>query len=160
MEYKIMEILENNKKTEYSNYILRKLPEWFGNEKGLLEYVNTVYKYPFWAAFDKNNCIGFFSLKFHHNRTGDIYVCGIDPNYHGKGIGTLLYKELEKYCLKNNCEYIIVKTVDEKNIEKHYGKTVKFYKSIGFKELITLPELWDENNPCLIMIKIINRKDI
>ena len=54
---------------------------------------------------------------------------------------------------KSNCKYIIVKTVDERNIEKHYGKTIKFYKSIGFEKLITLPEMWDENNPCLIMIK-------
>jgi ribosomal protein S18 acetylase RimI-like enzyme len=148
-----MEITDNNRKAEYANYILRKLPEWFGIEESLLEYVNTVYKYPFWAAFDNNNCIGFFSGKIHHNRTGDIYVCGIDPNYHRKGIGTLLYKELEKYCIKNECEYIIVKTVDEIDINKSYGKTVKFYKSIGFKELITFPEVWDKNNPCLIMIK-------
>jgi ribosomal protein S18 acetylase RimI-like enzyme len=153
MDYKIMEITENNKKAEYANLILRKLPEWFGNEKGLTEYVNTVYKYPFWAAFDNDNCIGFFSGKIHHNRTGDIYVCGVDPDYHRKRIGKLLYKELEKYCAVNNCEYIIVKTVDETDSEKSYGKTVKFYKSIGFNELITFPEVWDENNPCLIMIK-------
>jgi len=61
MEYKIFEIKDNNKKAEYANNILRKLPEWFGIEESLQDYVNTVYKYPFWAAFDnENNCIGFF----------------------------------------------------------------------------------------------------
>jgi hypothetical protein len=61
MEYKIIEINDKNKKAEYTNNILRKLPEWFGNEDGLTEYVNTVNKYPYWAAFDKeNNCVGFF----------------------------------------------------------------------------------------------------
>jgi ribosomal protein S18 acetylase RimI-like enzyme len=155
MGYKITEIVDNNKKAEYTNSILRKLPEWFGIEKSIQDYVNTVHEYPFWAAFDNDNCIGFFSGKIHHNRTGDIYVCGIDPNYHGKGIGMLLYNELEKYFIQNNCEYIIVKTVDEINPEKHYTQTVKFYESIGFKKLITLPEVWDKNNPCLIMIKII-----
>ena len=153
MEYKIEEILDNNKKAEYTNNILRKLPEWFGIEESLLEYVSTVKKYPFWAAFNEENCIGFFSGKIHHNRTGDIYLCGVDPKYHGNGIGTLLFKEMENYFIKSNCKYIIVKTVDEMDIEKHYGKTVKFYKSIGFEKLITLPEMWDENNPCLIMIK-------
>jgi ribosomal protein S18 acetylase RimI-like enzyme len=155
MEYKIIEIVDNNKKAEYTNSILRKLPEWLDIEKSIQDYVNTVHKYPFWAAFDNDNCIGFFSGKIHHNRTGDIYVCGIDPNYHGKGVGTLLYKELEKYFVKNNCEFIIVKTVDEINPKEHYTQTVKFYESIGFKKLITFPEVWDENNPCLIMIKII-----
>jgi hypothetical protein len=50
MEYKIFEIKDNFKKAEYTNKILRKLPEWFGVEESLLEYVNTVNKYPFWAA--------------------------------------------------------------------------------------------------------------
>jgi hypothetical protein len=56
MEYKIMEINDNIKKTEYTNNLLRKLPEWFGVEESLLEYVNTVNKYPFWAAF-KNKIV-------------------------------------------------------------------------------------------------------
>jgi len=97
MDYKIIEITDNNKKEEYTNLILRKLPEWFGNEESLQKYVDTVHKYPFWAAFDNNNCIGIFSVKIHYNRTGDIYVCGIDPNYHRKGIGTLLYKAIENF---------------------------------------------------------------
>jgi ribosomal protein S18 acetylase RimI-like enzyme len=153
MEYKISEIKENFKKTEYTNLILRKLPEWFGNEKGLLEYVNTVKNYPFWAALDKNNCIGFFSGKIHYGRTGDIYVCGIDPDYHRKGIGTALYKEMEKYFIKNSCEFVIVKTLSEIAEYEYYLRTKEFYKKNGFKELVTLTEMWDDENPCLIMIK-------
>jgi ribosomal protein S18 acetylase RimI-like enzyme len=84
-----------------------------------------------------------FSGKIHYSRTGDIYVCRVDPKYHGKGIGTLLYKKVEKYFIKNNCKYIIVKTLSE----------MDFYKKVGFKESITLTEMRDENNPCLIMIK-------
>jgi len=95
-------------------------------------------------------------VKIHYNRTGDIYVCGIDSNYHRKGIGTLLYKTIENYFIKNACEYIIVKTLSEKNQDENYAKTREFYKKMGFKELITLTEMWDENNPCLIMIKCIN----
>jgi ribosomal protein S18 acetylase RimI-like enzyme len=94
-----------------------------------------------------------FSGKIHYNRTRGIYVCGIDPKYHGKGIGTLLYKEVEKYFVKNNCKYIIIKTLSEIDSDKNYEKTRKFYKKVVFEELITLTEMWDENNPCLIMIK-------
>ena len=153
MNYRIDKIADNNKKAEYTNYILRKLPEWFGNEKGIQDYVNSVYKYPFWAAFINNECIGFFSGKIHYNKNGDIYVCGIDPNYHGKGIGTLLYKELEKYFIENGCEYIIVKTLSEIAEYEPYLKTKRFYKKMGFSELLTLKEMWDDENPCLIMIK-------
>ena len=153
MDYRILEILDNKKKTEYTNTILRKLPEWFGNEKSLVEYINTVKNKHFFAAFDNENCIGFFSGKIHYNRTGDLYVLGIDPNYHGIGIGTLLYKELEKYFIDKKCEYIIVKTLSEVAEYKPYLKTKEFYKKMGFKELITLTEMWDKENPCLIMIK-------
>jgi ribosomal protein S18 acetylase RimI-like enzyme len=153
MEYEIFAISDDAKKAEYTEVILRKLPEWFGIEEALVEYVNTVNTYSYWAAFDKDKCVGFFSGKIHYNRTGDIYVCGIDPAYHGKGIGTLLYKEMEKHFAQKGCEYVIVKTLSETNPDTHYAKTRAFYKKMGFKELITLTEMWDENNPCLIMIK-------
>ena len=153
MEYEIIEIKDNNKKQEYTKLILEKLPEWFGNEKSIQDYINTVCDYPFWAAFHSDNCIGFFSGKIHYSRTGDIYVCGIDPNYHGKGIGTLLYKKMEDYFVENNCEYIIVKTLSEMSNYEPYLKTKEFYTKMGFKELLTLTEIWDKENPCLIMIK-------
>jgi ribosomal protein S18 acetylase RimI-like enzyme len=153
MDIKIIEINDNVKKAEYTDVILRKLPDWFGIEEAIVEYVSTVHKYPYWAAFDNGNCIGFFSGEIHYNRTGEIYVCAIDPEYHGKGIGTLLYKETEKYFIENGCEYVIVKTLSEENPDVNYAKTRDFYKKMGFKELITLAEMWDEWNPCLIMIK-------
>jgi len=157
MKYEIIEVKENSKKSEYTNLIMRKLPAWFGNEKAIQDYVNTVHDNPFWAAFDNKNCIGFISGKIHYNRTGDIYVFGVDPDYHGKGIGTLLYKELERYCIENNCEYIIVKTLSEIAEYQPYLETIKFYRKMGFKELLTLTEMWDKENPCLIMIKNIKR---
>jgi len=157
MEYKIIEVKDNNKKYEYTSIILKKLPEWFGNEKAILDYTNSVQNNLFWAAFDNNNCIGFLSGKIHYNRTGDVYVVGVDPDYHGKGIGTLLYKELEKHCKEKKCEYIIVKTLSEIVEYKPYMKTKEFYIKMGFKELLTLTEMWDEENPCLIMIKNIDK---
>jgi predicted lactoylglutathione lyase len=43
--------------------------------------------------------------------------------------------------------------LSEKEADKNYEKTRNFYKKMGFEELVTLTEMWDENNPCLIMIK-------
>lgn len=36
-----------------------------------------------------------------------------------------------------------------------YEKTRTFYKSVGFEPLITLTEMWDEEIPCLIMLKVL-----
>ncbi len=52
-----------------------------------------------------------------------------------------------------NCKYMIVKTLSEQARSEPSERTRKFYLKVGFEELITLTEMWDENNPCLIMIK-------
>ena len=54
---------------------------------------------------------------------------------------------------RKKCEYIIVKTLSEIAQYKPYLKTKEFYRKMGFSELLTLTEMWDEENPCLIMIK-------
>ena len=47
---------------------------------------------------------------------------------------------------------IQVKTVDEGHY-KEYDQTIAFYEGVGFKKMEVFPTLWDEWNPCLILIK-------
>lgn len=156
LNIKVKSIKNPNEKSLYSEKILRKLPEWFGNEKALLEYVESVKELPFFGAMNEDgDCIGFMSVKIHYGHTGDIYVCGVLPDYHRKGVGKKLFSSAEKYFLQNGCKYIIVKTLSETANYEPYERTRSFYKSIGFEPLITLTEMWDEQNPCLIMIKVL-----
>lgn len=60
---------------------------------------------------------------------------------------------LEKYA-KINYKYLQVKTVDEGHY-KEYDQTIAFYKKMGFSKLEVFPDLWDEWNPCLVMVKAI-----
>ena len=161
MEYTIQEIHNNVLKATYAHDILESLPEWFGNPESIKEYVEAVGKYPFWAALKAGTCLGFFSGKIHYQRTGDIYVCGISPAYHQQGIGKALYAKVEQYFRENHCEYVIVKTLRDRVDYEPYITTRRFYRHLGFTELITLTEMWDEENPCLIMIKRLkNDKEI
>ena len=82
---------------------------------------------------------------------GELHCMGVKIAYHRKGIGVQLYLELEKYA-KENYKYLQVKTVEEGHYEE-YDQTVAFYKALGFSKLEVFPTLWDEWNPCLIMIK-------
>ena len=153
MEYKIIEIKDADSKESYTKSILERLPEWFGIPEAIEEYVNTVSSCSFWAAFDKEVCIGFISGIIHYGRTGEIYVCGVIPEYQNRGIGKTLVKEVDMYFKENGCKYIIVKTLSDIVVNKAYKKTREFYKRVGFEELVTLREMWSEENPCLIMIK-------
>ena len=156
-DYQILEIIDGNLKKKYTEQILRVLPEWFGCEESLVEYIETVEKYPFFGAFKEGACVGFFSILIHHERTGDIYVCGLHPNHHRKGIGKALYNISEQYFISQDCEYVMVKTLSPLHPDKHYALTRKFYEAVGFKDFYTDHEMWGKENPCLIMVKNIEK---
>lgn len=154
MSIRIVEISDEKMKSLHTEKILRNLPEWFGNEKALCEFATSVTKLPYWIALNQDeNCIGFISVKIHYGHTGDIYVFGVLPEYHNKGIGKKLIASAEEHLIQNGCKYLIVKTLSEKVQYEPYERTRKFYLRVGFEQLITLTEMWDEENPCLIMIK-------
>lgn len=152
--YRVAEIIDGEAKSLYSRTVLEKLPEWFGNRQALDDYVEKVKELPFWAALDASGeCLGFFAVKIHYRHTGEIVVCGVLPERHHNGAGTALYKATEDYFIQNGCKYVVVKTLSDAIDYEPYARTRKFYTSVGFESLITLTEMWDEENPCLIMFK-------
>ena len=152
-DYKISEITNGDLKKQYTEQILRLLPDWFGDEDSLVDYVNTVAELPFLAAFNDNQCVGFFAGTIHHGRTGDVYVCGVHPEYHRQGLGKKLYFELEQYFINKGCDNVMVKTLSPLRPSVCYARTREFYHAIGFNDFYTDSSIWGSENPCLIMLK-------
>jgi len=153
----IKSILNTDEKSIICNTVLRALPDWFGIESSIIDYVDQVQSMPFFAAFDDEKAIGFVALKIHNKYTAEICVMGVLQEYHRQGIGKLLVEKCETNCVNNNMEYLTVKTLDESRECNSYKKTRLFYFSMGFKPLEVFPLLWDEDNPCLFMVKHINK---
>ena len=153
LKYKQVEIPEQ--KAKICNSILHTLPEWFGVESSINDYVNTVKNMPFWVAFDGDNPIGFIALKVHNIYTSEIYVMGILPQYHRQGIGTHLIENCESFCRSQQKDFLTVKTLDGSVQSDSYAKTRKFYLAMKFCPLEVFPLYWDKDNPCLFMIKFI-----
>lgn len=154
--YRIIEVGDSVKKYTYTKEILESLPEWFGNKQALNDYAEKVKDLPYWGTFNENDsCVGFFAVKTHYDYTGEILVCGILPEYQHIGIGKALYSVAEKYFIQSGCKFVIVKTLSELVNFEPYARTRNFYRSVGFEPLITLTEMWDDENPCLIMLKAI-----
>ncbi len=154
MSYTLHLIQDADQKSACTKNVLEALPEWFGNAEAIQEYLETVRPLPFFAALAPGGeCVGFFSVKIHYQRTGDIFVCGILPEYQHQGVGSALYREAEAYFRANGCAYVMVKTLSDAIDYEPYEQTRRFYRKQGFVELVTLTEMWDEENPCLIMIK-------
>lgn len=131
--------------------VLLDLPQWFGLPESTDKYIEDSKGLPLWAAEIEGEIVGFVTLSESSEDTGELHCMGVKKAYHGKGIGKKLYFTLEDYA-KERCRYLQVKTVDE-GYYREYDQTVAFYKSVGFSKLEVFPTLWDEWNPCLIMIK-------
>lgn len=149
----IVKLLNNQEKQSITNSILRDLPEWFGIEEALVEYIKGVKSTDFYVAYDTNNPIGFISIKHNNSYTSEVYVIGVKRDYHNGGVGKRLLEIAQKELVKNEVKFLMVKTLGESHPDKHYKNTREFYNKSGFYPLEEINEIWGEENPCLIMVK-------
>ncbi len=140
-------------KAKTCNSILRGLPLWFGIESAVEEYVNRVREMETWAALDGENVIGFVSVKKHFAESAEIYVMGIVVEFHRKGIGRKIIKEIDVALKAQGFKFLTVKTLSGSRPNIQYDQSRKFYLNMGFKPLEEFKNLWGETNPCLLMIK-------
>jgi ribosomal protein S18 acetylase RimI-like enzyme len=152
----VKKIQVSEEKSDICNDILRALPEWFGIESAIVDYTKQVRTMPVYGVFDGGKAVGFVALKIHNLHTAEVYVMGILEAYHRQGIGKKLIACCEAYCREKGMEFLTVKTLDASRENESYGKTREFYLSVGFKPLEVFPLLWDENNPCLFLVKRIS----
>lgn len=142
-------------KSDITDAILHQLPNWFGIEESIQEYIESVKDKVFYAVYDGNDAVGFICLKMNNPYTAEIYVMGILEQYHRCGIGRNLVNLAEQYVRKNQYKFFMVKTVGDSSDDEYYRRTRAFYRSVGFYPLEEIKEVWDEKNPCLIMVKYI-----
>jgi len=134
--------------------ILNKLPDWFGIPESIIEYATNSCNMPVYIYELEGKVVGFVTIKETSVSSAEVYVMGILCEYHRKGIGRLFIKQCEQYCIEHKFTFLQVKTLDSEVKNSSYLMTWEFYKSVGFLPLEVLP-LWDESNPCLVMVKYI-----
>lgn len=133
--------------------ILRALPAWFGIEEAVRNYITDIDHLPTLLAYRGNSIVGFTSLKLHTPYSGEIYVMGVLPEAHRQGIGRMLIQRAEVWLQKRQVEYLQVKTLGPSHNDEGYASTRAFYTALGFRPLEEFKQIWDEHNPCLIMVK-------
>ena len=136
--------------------ILRALPDWFGMEEGIQQYIQTIGQLPTFLAYQGERALGFLTVKVHNPYAAELYVMGILPEAHRQGLGRRLVAAAEVFLQAQGIEYIQVKTLGPSNPDPGYARTRVFYQAVGFRPIEEFPLLWDENNPCLIMVKKIS----
>lgn len=148
-------VTEKDEKTAITLDIMNALPEWFSPPEDIIVKSKTHRGYPFFAVFDHGKAVGFASLKIHNEFTADVYVIGVLREYHHFGIGHQLIEACVNYCRQYGYRFLTVKTLDESAEYKPYESTRRFYQKEGFLPLEVFHTFWDEENPCLFLVKII-----
>ena len=139
-------------KAGHSPGILEDLPEWFGIPEAREEYIRESGQMPFFAAVEGEDVLGFMSLKTNNAFTCEIFITGVKKRAHRCGAGRALFAAFEAYARERGFRLVQVKTVAPGHYAE-YDATVAFYRKVGFLPLEVFPTLWDESNPCLILVK-------
>ena len=132
--------------------ILTELPEWFGIPEATEGYIRESGEQVFFAAEKDEEAIGFMTMKETSPYTAELAVCGVKKRLHRTGTGSALFRALREYARAEGYEYLQVKTVAA-GCYPEYDATRLFYERMGFRALEVFPTLWDESNPCLIMVQ-------
>jgi GNAT superfamily N-acetyltransferase len=78
---------------------------------------------------------------------------GVSPQMHRKGMGRALMNQAQVWLKGQGIEYMQVKTLGPSHPDAGYAQTRAFYEAMGFRPLEEFKQIWNEHNPCLIMIK-------
>lgn len=135
--------------------ILRSIPDWFGIEEALLEYVANTKTLPTFVIRDGVQALGFVSLRQHFAQAWEIDCIAIHATARNKGLGTMLLLYAEQWLIAQGAQFLQVKTIAATSPNPHYAQTRAFYERMGFTAIEVFPELWDPQNPCLQMLKAI-----
>lgn len=151
----IKRVTNSDEKTRITLEIINALPEWFSPPQDIVNKSVIHRDYPFIAAFDGSKAVGFAALKIHNKFTAEIYNLGVLRRYHRSGIGHRLMEACAGYGKEHDYKFLTVKTLDESAVYEPYNGTRAFYRQEGFYPLEVFTCVWDEENPCLFMVKTI-----
>jgi GNAT superfamily N-acetyltransferase len=152
----IKTIKSAEEKIEICKSIVEQLPWWF-DEQGRKDYVANVGNTKVWACFEDEKPVGFISIKSNNEFTSEIYVFGVLKEYQRNGVGSQLIGAVLNELRSNDFKLLAVKTLDESADYEPYNQTRNFYSKQGFVPVDVYKKIWNEENPCLLMIKVVNK---
>lgn len=133
--------------------ILRALPEWFGFEAALLQFVDDLARLPTIVAVRGDEVLGFLALHDHGAEASEVHVLAVRRDCHRQGIGRALMERAEAELKARGVKLLEVKTLGPSSGDAGYAKTRAFYSAMGFIPLEETSAFWGEQQPALIMVK-------
>jgi len=132
--------------------ILRSLPDWFGIESSIVDYVRDLSVMETLVAEVDGDVVAFLTLKRHSEHAEEIHVMGVCEEHQGQGLGRALVADAERRLVARGCDFAQVKTLGPSHPDKGYAGTRAFYLRMGYVPLEE-HKLWGDANPCLVLVK-------
>jgi GNAT superfamily N-acetyltransferase len=147
------EVRADGHEPELAERLMRDLPEWFGIEESILEYVAAARRLPTLVARDgSGDGIGILLLERHFPEAAEIHLMAVAGSWHRRGVGRALVRLAESIVRGDGGAMLSVKTLGPSHPDVGYGLTRAFYQACGFLPIEELDDLWP-GNPCLILVK-------
>ena len=133
--------------------VLRALPDYFGIEEALVQYLKDIETQPTFHAYLDRSLVGFLTITRHTAGSAEIHVMGVLPKEHRKGIGSELVRTAEHFLIQDGVVLFEVKTLGEAHPDENYKRTRAFYRAQGFLPLEEISDFWGKGLPTLFMVK-------
>jgi len=143
-------------KRKYTKEILEDLVDWFGVEKYRKDYIEKSESLVYFLYQEMDKALGFLMVKETSKDALEIDCMGVLKAHHGKGYGKALVQAASKYAKEQGYKLLQVKTVAYGHYDV-YDQSNLFYQAMGFHQLEIFPTLWDEHNPCLLYVKVLEK---
>ncbi len=149
----LREVTDPQERSAVCDRVLRSLPDWFGIEESIIDYVRDAAELPLFEAQLDGREAGFATMKAQTAHANEVHVMGVYAWAHRRGVGRALIERLAQASREQGRGYLTVKTLADSHPDEGYANTRRFYEAMGFRPIEVFPTLWDEANPCLLMIK-------
>jgi GNAT superfamily N-acetyltransferase len=133
--------------------LLADLPEWFGIERSVREYVAAARTRPTTAALLGDEVVGVCVVRPHTPVAAEIELLAVERARHRRGIGRDLVHRVEDEQRAHGVELLQVKTFGPSGASLEYARTRAFYAALGYLPLEERTDIWGPDNPCLISVK-------
>lgn len=128
---KIRKLTEKDFK-KVMNVIKKLHGKWFTNGAIKKEIPIDIKINKGFIAEENNRVLGFLTYTSYEGKV-ELGWFGVDPKLHRKGVGTALFKKVEKEIKKTGTSELRVDTLSEKEKYKPYERTRAFYQKMGFR---------------------------
>jgi len=144
------------RKRELQRRLTAQLPEWFGRPDANAEYARQAEVLDGYVAEIDHDPCGLLLLKRSSPISAEIYWIGVDPKFHGRGIGRSLVTAASAAAHKRGVKFLFVATLHPDDPYEPYRRTRGFYEALGFVYVLEERFTADPNNRIGYYMKDIN----